>query len=112
MEGALQRAPLYSTLEKGPRFARALAMFVADLPAMAEEIARLAGASEFDRVTKLAHRMKSSAGGYGFPDIMQIAAALERDASAGDVALVATEVESLRVLCARARTGGQDSAGP
>ena len=102
-------APLYSTLEKRSRFAPVLARFVGDLPAMAAEIERHADASELDRVAKLAHRMKGSAGGYGFPDIMDLAAALERDARMGDVALVARGVESLRILCARARVGAEES---
>jgi HPt (histidine-containing phosphotransfer) domain-containing protein len=104
------RAPLYSTLDKGRRFAGVLAAFVADLPTMAAEIERHAGASELDRVAKLAHRMKGSAGGYGFPDIMELAAALERDARAGDLALVVRGVESLRTLCARARAGTEESS--
>jgi HPt (histidine-containing phosphotransfer) domain-containing protein len=101
--------PLYSTLDNGPRFARVLATFVADLPAMAAEIERHAGASDLDRVAKLAHRMKGSAGGYGFPDIMELATALEGDARAGDVVLVARGVESLRTLCARARAGAEEA---
>jgi len=102
-------APLRSSLRKGPRFAQIIAQFVTALPRMAEEIRAHADAGELDRVARLAHRLKGSAGGYGFPDIVQVAATLERDARHDDAAQVARGSAALLVLCERARVGAEEA---
>lgn len=103
MDANAPHAPLRSTLRKGPRFAPILAAYVAELPAMASAVRDRAVAGDLEGVAKLAHCMKGSAGGYGFPAIMDVAAAIERDARAGDAARVTPAVDALCALCARAR---------
>ena len=95
-------APLRSTLCKGQRYDRIIAAFVADLPGMAADVERLANDGDLERVVKLAHRLKGSAGGYGFAPIMDAAAALEHHARAGDAPRAVQSARALRELCDRA----------
>ncbi len=67
-------------------------------------------AGALDPARRLAHRLKGSAGGFGFPDIMRTAAALEASARAGDAAGAAALVVELQALCDRAATSDGETS--
>jgi len=48
------------------------------------EMAELLAASDFERLSSLAHNLKGSARGYGFPDLVRLGAALEESADRKD----------------------------
>lgn len=53
-------------------------LYIAEMPERIEELRRALSSSDRVQLRRLAHRLKGSAGQYGFPDISAQAAALER----------------------------------
>ena len=60
----------------------------------------LAGA-DFDSIRAAAHRMKGSGGGYGFPEISRLGAAMEEGARQCDAAAIDALVAGLEAYLAR-----------
>jgi HPt (histidine-containing phosphotransfer) domain-containing protein len=63
-----------------------IALYLAELPALRNELDRMASANDVDGARLLAHRLRGSGGSYGFPQISAAAAeldALARTASSG-----------------------------
>ena len=102
--------PLFSTLRMRPALAPLTREFALALPEVAADLESSLAADQIEVVRKLAHRLKGSAGGYGFPEIMQVATALEASARAGDRAACAESSRKLARLCERARAGAEGSS--
>ncbi len=83
---------------------RLVQMFLDDLQGDAHEMQSAFAADDLESVARLAHRLKGTAGSYGFPALTEQAAKLERSARAksarGDVE---RELAALADLCAAAR---------
>lgn len=62
--------------------------------------AALAGA-DFEAVRVAAHGMKGAGGGYGFPEISRLGAAMEEGAQRRDAAAISALVASLEAFLAR-----------
>jgi HPt (histidine-containing phosphotransfer) domain-containing protein len=93
------------SFENRPTLAAIARDFIAALPGLAAEIGVHAAAGALEPARRLAHRLKGSAGGYGFPAIMRTAAAVEASARCGDVARVRELAIELQALCDRAANG-------
>lgn len=76
--------------------------FAGALPQLAADIRSQVDAGALEAARRLAHRLKGSSGGYGYPDIMRTAAAIEAGAQAGDAARVSALALELEALCDRA----------
>jgi len=78
-------------------------MFVAELP---DKIATMEKAIDEQNLASLgmvAHQLKGSAGGYGFPTITDAAGILEASAKTGaELETIAEQVRALAELCGRA----------
>lgn len=75
--------------------------FLANRAADADKIrAALAGA-DFETIRVSAHGMKGSGGGYGFPEISRLGAAMEEGAQRRDAAAIGALVASLEAYLAR-----------
>jgi HPt (histidine-containing phosphotransfer) domain-containing protein len=98
-------SPIFSTLRDRPAFAALVREYAAGLPALVADVVGRLDADDLNQARKLAHRLKGSAGGYGFPDIARLAAEVEASAGAGDRATAARAAQTLRTLCERARAG-------
>lgn len=89
--------------------------FVAELPKRIEALRQALAEQDLAVLVRLAHQLKGSAGGYGFPQITEAAAGLEHSAQAGeDLQRLNAVVEQVAGLCARARansTMGSDATG-
>jgi HPt (histidine-containing phosphotransfer) domain-containing protein len=75
--------------------------------------AALAGA-DFETIRGAAHRMKGSGGGYGFPEISRLGAAMEEGARQRDAASIGELVANLEAYLARIdieRDAGQGVPG-
>src|SRR5512133_3917729 len=75
--------------------------------------AALAGA-DFEAIRTAAHGMKGSGGGYGFPEISRLGAAMEEGARRRDAAAIVELVASLEACLARIeaeRGHGQGGSG-
>jgi len=96
--------PIVSTLEVGPEVVGLITEFVTGLPERAAALERSLASDDLDGVADLAHRLKGSAAGYGFPSIMSAAANLEASARSGAaIWQVAGCVQAVVALCRRAR---------
>ena len=104
-------APLVSTLADDPDLGPLVALFVADLPRRAADLAALRGAGDADGVERLAHQLRGAGGSYGFDPITDRADDAEcrlRSAPPGAtgperLSLAAVELDALIALLGTAR---------
>jgi len=79
-------------------------LFVSELPMRMAAMCEAMDRDDLQTLTRLAHQLKGSAGGYGFPAITHAAMGLEETAKAtSDVEQLAKQVSELAELCAKAR---------
>ncbi len=98
--------PLISELADDPDMLDLVSEFADDLPERAEAIASCVAAEDLATIRTLAHQLKGSAGGYGFPAITDAAAKVEQSAKDNAELVVITEqINELALLCQRARAG-------
>lgn len=99
--------PVVSELANDPDMEELVEMFVNELPGKAAAIQKALADQDLETLGKLAHQLKGSAGGYGFPSITDAANALEASARVDEdlVSLVA-QAKELTSLCERARPRG------
>lgn len=96
--------PMVSELAGDTELADILEIFVAELPKRMRSVEEALNTSDYALVGRLAHQLKGSAGGYGFPVISEVAGILEKHAGASaDVAAITEQVRRLADLCASAR---------
>lgn len=86
-----------------PEMAAILRLFIEELPQRAAAVAGLFRAGDTTGLRRLAHQLKGSCGGYGFPTIGQAAGTVERlllDGAGLDA--ITEQVNSLVELCVQA----------
>ena len=97
-----EKRPLRSSLASDPRMADVLAQFIARLPERVDELGRLLEEQNLQDLQRLVHQIKGSAGGYGFPEITEVAARAEERLKAGDLLeVIAADVHDLIGLIRR-----------
>lgn len=95
---------LLTKMHDDPELAELVQMFVEGLPERAITLERTLDAGDLDRVAALAHQLKGTAGGYGFPSITEAAAKLETSVrSKKAIDDVREQLRSVADLCNRAR---------
>ena len=75
--------------------------FLANRTADVDKIRAALAAADFEAIRAAAHAMKGSGGGYGFPEISRLGAALEQGARARDAVAIGALVASLAAYLAR-----------
>ena len=94
--------PIFSQLvEEDESFADLVEEFVQSLGERISKIERAASDSDWTTLRMLAHQLKGSAGGYGYPVITETAGELEQSALAGEIEAAQREVEELKGLISR-----------
>ena len=79
-------------------------MFVGELPDRIAAIEKVIDQQDLAALGMLAHQLKGSAGGFGFPTISDAATLLESSAKAGEEPeKLAQQTRALSDLCSRAR---------
>ena len=79
-------------------------MFIEELPSRIAAFERAVDEHDLATLATLAHQLKGSAGGYGFPAITETAKRIEAAAmSRGDLEMLAEQTRALTDLCRRAR---------
>jgi signal transduction histidine kinase/HPt (histidine-containing phosphotransfer) domain-containing protein/ActR/RegA family two-component response regulator len=111
-KGAIATTELVSELADDPDMTDLVDHFTAGLPAQAKRLEDAFDANDREAIRRLAHQLKGSAGGYGFPSITTAASRLEQEARDG-----ATMSQALADVCdlcrrARARVTTTPSARP
>lgn len=97
------KAPVISELAGREEMRLLLEEFVRALPGKAAALARMVQNDNFTELARLAHQLRGSAGGYGFPIITRAAARLEEAARLKtDLEVIAISVDEICDLCNRA----------
>jgi HPt (histidine-containing phosphotransfer) domain-containing protein len=101
---AEERPPIYSTLADDPDMAELVEMFIDELPQRMAAADELAGRSDWESLGRLAHQLKGAAGSYGFPELTDSAATLERACRIDrDEAAIRESLAALADTCSRVR---------
>lgn len=69
--------PIFSSLAGDPDFAEILPFFIDELPSKIAELSELGDRNDFESIRREAHKLKGSAGGYGFQGLTALASQLE-----------------------------------
>lgn len=97
---------VYSQFADDPDLGELIDLFVAEMPEKLSRMFRLYEACDWQELGRLAHQLKGSGGGYGFPQLTEPAARVESAAQLDDPAepLLAELTQLLQV--ARRLRGG------
>jgi HPt (histidine-containing phosphotransfer) domain-containing protein len=88
--------PVHSTFADDEDFAELLRAFADTIPEKQQTVLDLHRAGAFDELRCWAHQLKGAAGGYGFPELTEVAAELEQACKAQDADWITLGVD--RVL--------------
>jgi len=95
---------LVSELANDAGMVELVEMFVNELPDKVAAIKKAMEDQDFEALRALAHQLKGSGGGYGFPAITKAAAEIEATTKADrDLRKLTAEVAELTSLCDRAK---------
>jgi HPt (histidine-containing phosphotransfer) domain-containing protein len=84
-----------------PQIAALVPRFLANRAADVDKIRGALAGAEFEVIRMAAHGMKGAGGGYGFPEISRLGAALEEGALQRDAAAITALVASLEEYLGR-----------
>jgi signal transduction histidine kinase/CheY-like chemotaxis protein/HPt (histidine-containing phosphotransfer) domain-containing protein len=91
--------PMRSEFADDPEMASILEAFLARLDGQVDAMRRALANGCCDELQRLAHKLKGSAGSYGYPSLTDAARALEDAAKAGDRAAMAPALVRVTALC-------------
>ncbi|MEZ4407848.1 MAG: ATP-binding protein [Polyangiales bacterium] len=97
--------PLRSEFADDPDMADLVVTFATELPSRADAMRAALAAGDHDALRTLAHQLKGAAGGYGYPELTDAAAALEDAARRDDRPALEGRLAAVTDLCARAARG-------
>ena len=96
-------AHLQSQLANDPEMAELLDLFLSELPKRVEVVMHAVRARELHTLRRVAHQMKGSCAGYGFPTIGAAAGTIEQNLDQGaPLEQIKGQVDELVNLCQRA----------
>ena len=81
---AQNAGPVYSSFRNDPDYAELLSMYVDELSAKPAAFLEPGRDRDFDGVRREAHKLKGSAGGYGFHELSTLAGRLEESCKSVD----------------------------
>ncbi len=97
------QSPIFSTMSSDSDMLELVEEFVDALTDRVVLLEKALAAHDLAELTRLAHQLKGSCGGYGFDSIGERAASLEQSAKVtGSIADMTTEAEELISMCRRA----------
>lgn len=100
-------ATLRSDLADDPDMSEVLELFICELPRRVETVLNAWTTGEVQGLKRIAHQLKGSCAGYGFPTIGSAAERVEAKLDAGtELKNIRLEVDELVDLCRRAARGG------
>lgn len=92
-----RNAWIYSSMREESDFAEILPFFVDELPEKQALLSDLARAEDVENLQHEAHKLRGSAGGYGFAELSELAARLEESCKSAprDVAAILRNLDEL-----------------
>ncbi len=98
--------PIVSTLiQDDPSFVDLVEDFVGGLDDRIAAIKAAVDGEDFGQLKTLSHQIKGAGGGYGYPDLTEVAGRLESDSMAHDLDACKAEVDALNALIVRVIAG-------
>lgn len=97
--------PLHSIYANDPRVGPVIKGFVKRLPLRVQALSEALSRNDWKELANLAHQLKGAAGGYGYPDLTNLAREIEKRAvspSPSDKEEVSSLVDEFQLLCDRA----------
>ncbi len=91
-----QAAPIVSMFADDPDMQEIIGMFVQEMPERVEQLEQSWRASEFDLVKRVAHQLKGAGGGYGYPELGEVAGKLESSLNRLASSTQATSLDQIR----------------
>jgi histidine phosphotransfer protein HptB len=85
--------PLHSEFANDPDFRELLEEFAAAMPVRREGLLEAHRSAAYDLLRQRAHQLKGAGGGFGFPQLSELAAELEQACEADDPARIAEMLE-------------------
>jgi HPt (histidine-containing phosphotransfer) domain-containing protein len=103
---------LISELATDPELSPLVSGFIEHFDQKIIQLEQLFQMQDWDELSRLAHQLRGSAGGYGFPTIGNAAGRLEDSLkSNSEPAMVRATVDELASLCQAALRGGEIASG-
>lgn len=100
--GSQPANPIESQLAReDPSYADLVLEFLDDITGRMDEMDQAIKAGDFDALSIVAHQLKGSGGGYGYPELSERAAELERQAKTEALDDCAKALDELKDLCGR-----------
>jgi PAS domain S-box-containing protein len=96
---------LRSQFADDPELSAILPRFIGRLPERIQSLQEALKDLRFEELERLAHRLKGSGGGYGFPALTEAAWELQEAAKAGDAERSVRAFEDLREICGAIQAG-------
>ena len=84
-----------------PEDAELVEYFLSELPSRVDTIIAAFSNDDFAELARVAHQLKGAGGSYGFPQITELARALEERADSADVDAVRQSIDDLIAICNR-----------
>jgi PAS domain S-box-containing protein len=94
-----------SQFESDPCMMSILDEFVAQLPHNIREMRQASANGLFDELRRSAHQLKGAGGGYGYPQLTELGAELERAAERRDIEAITLLLNRLDTLCLAIQNG-------
>lgn len=96
---------VHSSWQNDPDYADLLPLFVDDLPSMRRTMLEFAKVCDFENVKREAHKLRGTAGGYGYHGLSQLAGELEDTCktSARDATAILQDLDRLIEYIERVR---------
>lgn len=93
--------PVYSDFSDDPDYSELLIFFVKALPERTQRLRELQENGEFEPLRELAHQLKGSGGGYGFPGMTKAARELESACKEKNHDLISQRLDQLTEYISR-----------
>jgi len=98
--------PLHSNLSnEGPEFADIIIQFIEKLPDLINNIETHYRSDDGAKLREVVHNLKGMGGGFGFPELTEYAAEIEKLMQQDDMPAIGMLIERLHALCQRIEAG-------
>ena len=106
-------SPIISQLlEDEPDMADLILYFLESLPDYVRDVREAEQKGDLQTIKNKAHDLKSVGGGYGYPQVTELAIKLEESVIQGDMVETKVLIDQFEILCGRIQAGAKFIEGP
>jgi HPt (histidine-containing phosphotransfer) domain-containing protein len=85
-------------MQQDPDFQALVQVFLQKLPEMVNDICGSYAKQDWDTMQRVSHKLKGMGGGFGFPELTDIAQKINADVKAGEYEKLDSEVKELQAM--------------